>query len=315
MNAAAAETGGRQVPVAPLPEHADAQAFAPVPRESFMDAQRWTNHYLHESTDGLVPDLFQDQHTATHWSEASPAERAQLIADAAGLVPLPGMKVGVEGLEHLAGPAAEALVHGAPPVVTHGLTHDAVPVAPHAPVDAPAAPRGSVDVTSAADHGLIENGGDSAPRPVEHHATDAPVEHHSNGDAGHAAPYGFEDTSALLSGSESAGGHLLDRHVGQTVEDLSTRLDAGPRPGAVSTFSTAAEATTAVSAALQHNQAAVDAWVANGATDRLRISVPFEAGEVLVRGSTTTVPGTSVLVVLEGIGGGKWIVLTGYPTP
>lgn len=161
MNAAAAETGGHQVPVPALPEHADRQAFAPGPSLAERAPQEFadSNRAVHELTGGLVPDLFQDHHTATHWSEATPAERAQLIADAAGLVPLPGMKLGAEGLEHLAGPAADAFLHEAPPVVTHGLTHDAAPVAPHAPVDVPVAP-----------HGSIGYGGDAAPPPVEHHS-------------------------------------------------------------------------------------------------------------------------------------------------
>lgn len=155
------------------------------------------------------------------------------------------------------------------------------------------------------------------------HLDDVPTPHvdapsggpNVGGDLADLAPYEIEDASALLSASEAAGGHLLERHVGQSFDDLAARLEAGPRPGAVSTFGTAEEATSAVSAALQHNQEAVDAWVASGATERLRISAPFDGGEVLVRGATSTVPGTSVLVVLEGVGDGQWIVLTGYPKP
>ncbi|WP_373693538.1 hypothetical protein [[Mycobacterium] burgundiense] len=49
----------------------------------------------------------------------------------------------------------------------------------------------------------------------------------------------------------------------------------------------------------------MDAWVANGAPDRLRLSLPFDCGEVLVRGANAPVPGTAVLVVLKGLGMGN----------
>ncbi|BBZ34492.1 RNase A-like domain-containing protein [Mycolicibacterium confluentis] len=162
---------------------------------------------------------------------------------------------------------------------------------------------------------------DDAPTPLSdvpssgHNPTSGTPSIDHPADAGHHAPNEVEDVGALLATSESAGGHLLERHVSQSLDDLSARLEADPRPGAVSTFASTEEATTAVSSALQHNQAAVDAWSANGATDRLRLSVPFDGGEVLVRGSRATVPATSVVVVLEGIGNGRWIVLTGYPIP
>ncbi len=152
MNGASAEAGGRIVPVPELPEHADVQSWPREPSLAERAPQEFadSNRTVHELTGGLVPDFFKDTHTFGHWGEASPADRAQAVADAAGMVPLPGMKIAGEGLEHLAGPAADALAHGAPPVVTHELHSGEPPIEHHA--DAPA---------------------------MDHHA-DAPVDHHGD---------------------------------------------------------------------------------------------------------------------------------------
>ncbi|OBJ43549.1 hypothetical protein A5630_18830 [Mycolicibacterium mucogenicum] len=166
MNAAAAETGGKQAPVPTIPENASVQAFAPEPSLAERLAQApegWAtqNRELHEMTGGLVPDVGNMYHVATDWGAATPAERAQAIADAAGLVPLPGMKLGVEGLEHLAGPAAEALTHHAPPVV-----------AEHLPLgNEHGAPAHAPDMPVSGDHGPSAHGGDATPPPMEHHST------------------------------------------------------------------------------------------------------------------------------------------------
>lgn len=276
LNQAAAESGIPTRPVPALPENAQVQALPPQP-SAFAEGSR----ALSEGSLGIIPDVAKDVDVFTNWGQHSGAEQTGAVLDAAGLVPIPGTKGVTEGIEH-------------------GL--DALNAARHFD-DVPAP------------HHIDDVAGAHASPDVPHHAADTSDTHHISDDTGHVAPYGFEDTTALLTTSEAAGGHLIERHVGQTFDDLSARLAEGPRPGTVSTFATADEASTAVSTALQHNQAAIDAWVAHGATDRLRISVPFDGGAVLVRGATSTVPGTSVLVVLQGVGNGRWIVLTGYPKP
>lgn len=332
LSAASAANGGPTVPVPALPLDADKQAFPPEPSvlergagafgEGMKDASKtvW---------DATMPDFGNMYDVATDWDGATAEQKAQAGIDAASMLPFPGSKILGEGIEHgldALGAAGrhlddaptphghvDAPAGGHAPVEHHAPTPDA-PVEHHVPdaVNSPDPAPTHVDDVPSSGHGDAPVHADTAEAP--HHTADTPSADHT-ADTGHVAPYGIEDTGALLTASENAGGHLIERHVGQTVDDLSARLDAGPRPGAVSTFSTSEEAANAVSTALQHNQAVVDAWVANGATDRLRISVPFDGGEVLVRGSTETVPGTSVLVVLEGIGNGEWIVLTGYPKP
>ncbi len=190
MNAAAAETGGKQAPVPTIPENANVQAFAPEPSLGERLAQApegWAtqNRELHEMTGGLVPDVGNMYHVATDWGAATPAERAQAIADAAGMVPLPGMKLGVEGLEHLAGPAADALTHGAPPVV-----------AEHLPLgNEHGAPAHAADVPVSGDHGPIGHGSDAAPSASADHGALSdmlPGGHHDpnpfDGPAAHTAP-------------------------------------------------------------------------------------------------------------------------------
>ncbi|MGE2730916.1 RNase A-like domain-containing protein [Mycolicibacterium vaccae] len=160
----------------------------------------------------------------------------------------------------------------------------------------------------------FEHGADALGAAARH-ADDVPhadVPHQSIQDIGEVASSRLEDAGALLAASEASGGHLLERHVGQIagaapghIDDLSSRLDADPRPLAVSTFATTEEAQTALSAAFQHHRTAIDTWLAQGATENLKISVPFVGGEVLARGATTTVSGTSEFFVLKGVGDGR----------
>lgn len=285
LNSAVVANGGEPIPIPALPTDADVQAFPPKP-SAFAEGSR----ALSEGSLGLIPDVAKDLHTINNWDQASGADKLQAGLDAAGLPPIPGSKLLGEGLEH------------ALPGTAHHL--DDIP-APHAHADAPAA--GHADAPPV-EHTV------EAP-PLEHHATpDTPVEHHSGGDTGHVVPHGVDDTGALLAASEATGGHLIDRHVGQTFEDLSGRLDSTRLP-VVSSFGTTDEAASAVSTALQHNQQVVDQWISNGATGKLELDAPFNGGEVLRRGSTELVAGTGVRVVLKGDGTGGWYVLTGFPTP
>ncbi|WP_396913756.1 RNase A-like domain-containing protein, partial [Mycolicibacterium sp.] len=285
LNYASAASGGPTVPVPALPENAHLQAFPPEP-SAFAEGSR----ALSEGSFGLIPDVAKDIETFTNWDQASGADRAQAALDAAGMVPLPGAKFLTEGVEHGLDAAGAVARH-----------FDDAPT-PHADVDPPAAPH-------TGDH-------TSPDAPVEHHGSpDSPVEHHAGGDTGHVAPYGVEETSALLAASENAGGHLIERHVGQTFDDLSARLAASPRLGEVSTFTSVDEAATAVTTVLQHNRMALDTWVADGAQKTLVITAPFDGGEVLVRGGVESVPGSTVKVVLKGDGMGNWNILTGYVLP
>ncbi|WGI34406.1 Tox-REase-5 domain-containing protein [Mycolicibacterium aubagnense] len=227
MNAAAAETGGKQAPVPTIPENASVQAFAPEPSLAERAPQELadSNHTVHELTGGLVPDVANMYHVATDWGAATPAERAQAIADAAGLVPLPGMKLGAEGLEHLAGPAAEALTHGAPPVV-----------AEHLPLgNEHAAPAHAADGPPPMEHGSIGHGSDAAPSVSADHGALSDMllgGHHDpnpfDGPAAHTAP--APDIFDPNQGSRYTSGD--SHHPGgwppSTPEPTWTKGDADP---------------------------------------------------------------------------------------
>ena len=148
-----------------------------------------------------------------------------------------------------------------------------------------------------------------------HSGGDAPSIDTPGTTANDIGPYGFEDTSALLSASEASGGHLIEKHVGRSYDDLVARLENEPGRDAVSTFATTDEAAAAVRTTLQQNQSAIESWMTNGTKNILVLTAPFDGGEVLVRGTNETVAGADTVVVLRVDGTGGWYVLTGYMNP
>ncbi|MGE2835413.1 RNase A-like domain-containing protein [Mycobacterium sp. SMC-4] len=146
------------------------------------------------------------------------------------------------------------------------------------------------------------------------HLDDVPTPHVDVPDGGVAIPLGVEDASALLSASEAAGGHLLERHVGKSFDELAARLESTRLP-VVSSFYNADEAASATASALQQNHQVIDNWLSDGAQGKIELVAPFRGGQVLHRGATEAVEGSGVRVVLEGDGTGGWYVLTGFVTP
>lgn len=331
LSAASAANGGPTVPVPPLPLDADKQAFPPAPSvlergagafgEGMKDASKtvW---------DATMPDLGNMYDVATDWDGATAEQKAQAGIDAASMLPLPGSKILGEGVEHGLDALGAAGRHLDDAPTPHGHV-DAPADGGHAPVEHHASPDPPVehhvpepvntpdpvpthvDNVPSSGHSDAPVHSDGAEAP--HHTADTPSAHHTV-DTGHVSPYGIEDTGALLTASENAGGHLIERHVGQTFDDLSARLDSTKLP-VVSSFGTVDEAAAAVSTALQHNQKVVDEWISNGAVGKIELDVPFSGGEVLHRGSSEAVAASGVRVVLKGDGTGGWYVLTGFPTP
>ncbi len=178
LNQAATETGAGAVPIPPLPENADVQAFPPEP-SAFAEGSR----ALSEGSFGVIPDVAKDIEVFTNWDQASAAERTQAVLDAAGMAPIPGAKPLAEGIEH----GLDAL---------GGATRhlDDVPT-PHADVD----PAPSAPATSVTDDGLnhvdVESGGKGAwnyelnnPAPNTHYTVDDRFSYttDSNSRVGHA---------------------------------------------------------------------------------------------------------------------------------
>ena len=116
------------------------------------------------------------------------------------------------------------------------------------------------------------------------------------------------------------GGHTILKHIGQTDAQLAARL-ATSRAPAISTFTTLAEAETAISMVLRTQRAAITAWARTAAVGR---SQPFVAaasrggvGRVLARDAASPVVGRSVRVVLkkEAFNGKLVYILTAFPIP
>ncbi|MGE0218911.1 RNase A-like domain-containing protein, partial [Mycolicibacterium sp.] len=277
LNAAAGEVGQGRVPIPALPENADVQAF-PVEPSVFAEVSR----ALSEGSLGLIPDVAHDIDVFTNWSEASVEDRAGAVLDVAGAAPIPGGKFVTEGLEH----AVDAF--------NAGRHVDDV-----------------LDAGSAGAHHLP----DAPSAPHADHTPDAAGPHGGGGaDAGPVGNFGFEDATAILQSSEANGGHLIERHVGLTSDDLAARMESSGLQ-TVSTFATSDEAASAVSAAIRENQDLLNSWVAEGAPRKLELDAPFDGGSVLVQGATEAVTGSTVRVVLKGDGNGGWYVLTGFPKP
>lgn len=131
-------------------------------------------------------------------------------------------------------------------------------------------------------------------------------------------------TSTLVEGGglaahESAGGHLIERHVAQTPAQLRARLAAEPRVPAVSTFIDRAVAESAVDTTLQANQAQISAWMRSASTRPLVINhtLARPTGLSLARGATTptTVSGVRLVLVKDATMPMGYRVHTGFPIP
>jgi hypothetical protein len=117
-----------------------------------------------------------------------------------------------------------------------------------------------------------------------------------------------------LTVSEQAGGHVLARHVGQTEEQLAARLSAQAEITTASTFTTRAQAESAISSALEANATKITEWTSKGASGRLTVDAAYSGGNVLTRGASTSTQGTGVRVILQGLLDQKRNYPTGYPT-
>ena len=121
-----------------------------------------------------------------------------------------------------------------------------------------------------------------------------------------------------LRAHENAGGHLIERHVGKTDTELSSRLSSQTNISAASSFPDRATAKRAVSSALDTNSTNITSFL-NGSNNRLVINhdVGTPVGNVMTRGSTASVPSSNVRIVVQrdpNMATGYRIV-TGFPTP
>ncbi|HDR7636591.1 TPA: WXG100 family type VII secretion target [Bacillus mycoides] len=130
------------------------------------------------------------------------------------------------------------------------------------------------------------------------------------------------DSSSLAPGGglathEARGGHLLERHVGKTDEELLQRLESDTRITGASTFTDRATAENIANNVLNNprNQELIQNWLNNSRNNR-PLALPYSGNEIIgrgiQRGSTTIEEMTNAKIILKKDANGKFI-LTGYP--
>ncbi len=121
-----------------------------------------------------------------------------------------------------------------------------------------------------------------------------------------------------LSQDESAGGHTLQKHVGQTDEQLRERLRRERHIAAASTWTDRPTAEHGVAAALEQNREKIDRWL-NRSGGHPNLVVDYDGnpgrpiGRSLRRGAGSAEPCAHATIVLRWSGLSSYYVLTSYP--
>jgi len=119
-----------------------------------------------------------------------------------------------------------------------------------------------------------------------------------------------------LSQDETAGGHILRKHVGQTDEQLRERLEREPGITGASTYTDRLAAEHAVGAAIAESHGRIQRWLNRpGGHPNLVLDYDSErpVGRTMNRGENQSRPCAHALVVLKYTGPNEYYVLTSYP--
>ena len=119
-----------------------------------------------------------------------------------------------------------------------------------------------------------------------------------------------EYRSTFLRENEARGGHVLEKHVGKTDQELIARLKAEPHLRKVSTFTDEATAERVIKAAIAENQEMVHKWLNVGKNTDLDLVVdaPEAIGRLVSRGTSSSVDGKSAVVVLRRAANGYYVI-------
>ena len=135
--------------------------------------------------------------------------------------------------------------------------------------------------------------------------------------ANSAAPFSPIVEGGGLQAYENAGGHLLQKHVGQSEQALMNRLVAEPKITGSSSFYDRATAESAMSQTLDANTTTISNWL-NGSAGRLRLdySLPDPVGISVSRGAAGAVDVNSVRTILvhDPSMPTGYKIITGFPT-
>nr|WP_306958621.1 RNase A-like domain-containing protein [Pseudomonas synxantha] len=131
-------------------------------------------------------------------------------------------------------------------------------------------------------------------------------------------PYSVIVPGGGLAAHEAAGGHLMEKHVGRTDQQLLDRLRREPHIPAASTFHDRATAELAISKVLDNNQEKIKDFL-QGNNQQIVIIQPSQEpiGKSFRKNTTTSVPGKEVYLIIRRdqkmhIG---YRIHTGFPNP
>jgi len=147
-----------------------------------------------------------------------------------------------------------------------------------------------------------------APQPVVSHPGET-----GSGTASSAAPARERHD---LSRDEQRGGHILERHVARTDEELRERLQRERNISAASTWTDRETAEETIAEALHAELGRIENWMRRGyprANLALHFGAGREIGRSLRRGETETVYCRLAVIVLRADGPDEYYVLTAYP--
>ncbi|MFK3814240.1 ribonuclease YeeF family protein [Bacillus halotolerans] len=155
---------------------------------------------------------------------------------------------------------------------------------------------------------IIEDKKESVLRKSET-PTDIGIGNVKQGDSTPLAPGGG------LAAHEAKGGHLIDRHIGKTDEELLQRLQKNKRIRASSSFTDRPTAEKVANETLTKYKKEIEEWLNSDIDDTLPL--PYRGTEVIGRGvrrgSNEVKDMTNARIVLRKNEDGSFI-LTGYPT-
>ena len=119
--------------------------------------------------------------------------------------------------------------------------------------------------------------------------------------------------STFLQENEARGGHVLDKHVGKTDEELLARLNSEPHLREVSTFTDEATAERVIHQAIEKHQDRISQWLQKSRDTILELTYSSTStlGRSAQRGSDAVMGKQSARVILKKSKEG-YIVLTAY---
>jgi hypothetical protein len=104
-----------------------------------------------------------------------------------------------------------------------------------------------------------------------------------------------------LAAHEARGGHLIEKHVGRSEDQLRRRLDLEPRVPTASTFPDRATAESAVSSVLKTRKVEIDEFLSSRLRTSLSLRQPFSSpvGVGVVRQTGNLEPLSVVVLVIR----------------